>query len=178
MTFTGRILALDLATVTGYAWGVPGAIPQCGHIRFTKPGSTRPRTYRAFRDWFDQMWPKVTPDLIVYESPAVPSFMAGKTNIDTTRLLYGLAEHLEEICYGKIELREATASQVRCHFLGQNLKAKIAKPMTLERCRDLGWQCETVDESDAAALWDYTCCWLNPQMAYRTTPLFKPRRSP
>jgi hypothetical protein len=179
MTFTGRILALDLATTTGYAVGVPGSAPTCGHIRFSKPGSTRAATYHAFIHWLDKTFggrdgePSAIPDLIVYESPAIPSFMGGRTNIETTRLLFGLAENLEAWCYGKTELREATTSQVRCHFLGQNLKAKIAKPLTLERCRDFGWQVETEDEADAAALWDYTQCWLNPQMAFKTTPLFR-----
>jgi hypothetical protein len=177
MTFTGRVLALDLATVTGWAYGVPGSNPTCGHIRFGKPNSSRATIYRTYRQWLDDTWGQreEIPDIIVYESPAIPSFMGGRTNIETTRLLFGLAEHLEEWCVGKTDLREATVSQVRCHFLGQNLKAKIAKPMTLERCRDYGWTCETTDESDAAALWDYTCCWLNPQLAFRTTPLFRQR---
>jgi hypothetical protein len=122
MTFTGRVLALDLATTTGWAYGCPGSNPQCGHIRFTKPGSSRAQTYRAFRNWLDEAWGQreEIPDLIAYESPAVPSIMGGKTNIDTTRMLVGLAEHVEEWAYGKAELREATTSQVRCHFLGQN----------------------------------------------------------
>ena len=147
----------------------------CGHLRFSKPGTPRSQTYRTFRKWLDGMWgPRgEIPDLIAYESPAVPSFMGGKTNIETTRLLMGLAEHLEEWAYGKTELREATVSQVRAHFIGSNMKAKIAKPLTLERCQQFGWPCTTTDEADAAALWDYTCCWLNPQLAFRTTPLFK-----
>ena len=178
MTFTGRILALDLATVTGFAVGTPGSNPQCGHIRFSKPGSTRAQTYRAYRQWLDESWGKrdEIPDLICYESPAIPAHMGGRTNIETTRLLFGLAEHLEEWCYGKTELREATVAQVRAHFIGSNMKASIAKPLTLERCRDYGWECANTDEADAAALWDYTACWLNPQLAFRTTPLFRPRK--
>ena len=62
------------------------------------------------------------PDLIVYESANV-QWMAGKTNIDTIKLLVGLAEHLEEWCHNNIELREASVSQVRAHFLGSNMKA-------------------------------------------------------
>ena len=175
MTFTGRVLALDLATVTGFAIGVPGANPRCGHVRFSKPGSTRAVAFRAFRDWLDDQWGKreEIPDLVVYESPAVPSFMAGKTNIDTTRLLFGLVAHLEEWAHHKTELREATVSQVRAHFIGSNMKAKIAKPLTLERCRDIGWEVATTDEADAAALWSFQCSWLNPQLAWRHTPLFK-----
>ena len=32
--FTGNVLALDLATVTGWAYGRPGAVPIFGHLRF------------------------------------------------------------------------------------------------------------------------------------------------
>jgi hypothetical protein len=174
MTFTGRVLALDLATVTGWAYGAPGTIPQCGHVRFSKPGASRAQTYRAYRRWLDETWGvrDEIPDLIVYESPQIGMHMGGKTNVDTLKLLSGLAEHLEEWALNKTELREASVSQVRSHFLGRNFPAKIGKPMTLERCRELGWNPETTDESDACALWDYQCCWLNPQLAVRTTPLF------
>jgi hypothetical protein len=175
VTFTGNVLALDLATTTGWCYGTPGAVPECGHLRFTKHGTERAETYRAFRRWLDDTWGKrdEMPDLIVYESPGVPSIFGGKTNIDTTRLLVGLAEHLEEWCHRKIELREASISQVRAHFIGRNHKSGIAKPMTMERCQELGWPCETYDESDAAALWDYQCCFLRPELAMKTTRLFQ-----
>jgi hypothetical protein len=175
MSFDGRVLALDLATTTGWCHGAPGAVPTCGHIRFTKPGSSRAATYRAYRNWLDDSWGRreAIPDLIVYESPQVGAHMGGKTNVDTLKLLSGLAEHLEEWCHGKTELREASVSQVRAHFIGGNMKAKIAKPLVLERCLELGWPCETTDESDAAALWDYQCCWLRPELAHRTTRLFR-----
>lgn len=174
MTFTGRVLALDLATTTGWAAGVPGSIPLCGHVRFSKGGASHAETYREFRKWLEAMVKhhRMSPDLIVYESPAVPSFMGGKTNISTTRLLFGLAEHLEEWCYDRYDLRQASVSQVRAHFIGQNMKAKIAKPLTLERCQQMGWPATTTDESDAAALWSFQCAWLNPQLAWRHTPLF------
>jgi hypothetical protein len=174
----GNILALDLATTTGWAFGKPGGEPIFGHIRFSKPGTPRAKTLRVFRDWMDQWWSKGTeyrPSLIVYESPVVSSFFKGKTKQDTTRLLVGLAEHLEEWAHEKVELREATASQVRCHFIGQNVKAKIAKPQVLDRCRDLGWMCENTDESDACALWNYQCSLIDPMEGIKTSPLFRRR---
>ena len=179
MTFTGRVLALDLATTTGWAYGVPGDKPACGHVRFGVKGVSHAQTYRAFRQWMESWWSAEKsgnkPDLIVYESPAIPSFMRGQTNIETTRLLFGLAEHLEEWCLGRVDLCSATVAQVRSHFIGHNMKAKIAKPLTLERCRDMGWEVANTDEADAAALWSYECAWLNPQLAWRHTPLFRER---
>ena len=177
MKFTGNVLALDLATITGWAYGPPGKPPEFGHLRFGKPGTTRPVIYRAFRQWLEDKWNirDEQPDLIVYECPAIPSFMHGDTNVETTKLLFGLAEHLEEWSYNVVELREATVSQVRCHFIGRNHKAKIAKPMTVEKCRALGWAVETDDEADACALWDYQMSFLRPDLAFRTTPLFVAR---
>jgi hypothetical protein len=176
--FNGIILALDLATTTGFAWGKPGAVPQFSSIRFSKPGTSRAATYRLFRIWLESKWNVRghQPDLVVFESPAVPSIMAGKTNIDTIKLLIGLAEHLEEWCYDHFELREASVSQVRSHFIGQNMKAALAKPRTVERCRELGWNVENTDEADACALWDYQCCHLRPDLAPQTTPLFFGKR--
>ena len=172
----GVVLALDLATTTGWAYGSPGAVPKFGHLRFTKSGASRAETYRAFRLWLETEWHNKgfsTPHLIVYESPAVPSIMAGKTNIDTIKLLIGFAEHLEEWTHHRFELREASVGQVRAHFIGRNYKSSIAKPMVFDACHARGWMCETTDESDACALWDYQCCWLDPQVAVRSTPLFR-----
>jgi hypothetical protein len=173
MTFTGNVLALDLASVTGFAFGKPGDVPKFGSIRFVSKGASRAACYRQFRGWMDRVVTKRKPKLIVYESPAVPSIMAGKTNIDTIKVLMGLAENLEEFCYDRVELREASVSQVRSHFIGQNLKSKIAKPMVKAKCHERGWMCETTDESDACALWDYQCCWLAPEIAHKGTPLFR-----
>jgi hypothetical protein len=174
--FEGRVLALDLASVTGYAYGVPGSIPQCGHLRFSKPGSSRAQTYRAFREWLDSAWGRKIPDIIVYELPMHPLHVRGKTTFETTKLLIGLAEHLEEWSYEKAELREATVGQVRSHFIGRNMNGVIAKRETFERCKILGWPVETKDESDACALWHYQCAWLNPKLSalpFKVLPLFK-----
>jgi len=170
--FEGRVLALDLATTTGWCYGAPGSIPKFGHLRFAKPGSSRALIYREFRRWLNAKW-ATSPDMIVFESPAVPSIMAGKTNIETIKLLVGLTEHLEEWAYERIELREARVADVRVHFIGANLKSAMAKQKTFDQCRMLGWDVQTTDESDACALWDFQCAWLNPKVAAYSTPLFR-----
>lgn len=174
MIFTGNVLALDLATTTGWAHGTPGGVPTFGSVRFSKPESTRAQAYRSFRDWLDATWNirDRQPDIIVYESPAVPSIMGGKTNINTVRFLIGLAEHLEEWAHGKTELREASVGQVRAHFIGRNEKSAIAKPKTIKECLARGWPVETSDEADALALWAYQVSWLRPDISVRSTPLF------
>jgi len=167
--FEGRVLALDLATTTGWAFGAPGSNPLCGHIRFAKPGSPRALVYRALRTWLEERWNvrDEQPDAIVYEAPMQAMLMHGKTNIATLRLLGGLTEHLEEWALDRVPLYEATVSSVRIHFLGRNYESKLAKRLTFERCKMLGWDVATTDESDAAALWDFQCGWLNPRLAAR-----------
>ena len=137
-----------------------------------KQGEQRAATYRHFRLWLDLFCSAHKIKLIVYESPALPMIMQGRTNIETIKLLMGLCENLEEWAHGKMELREASVSQVRAHFLGQNYKSMIAKQMTVDRCRELGWDVQTSDEADACALWDLQVCALRPDLAVQGTPLF------
>lgn len=172
--FTGTILALDLATTTGFAWGKPGKPPHFGHIRFAKLGAERARIHRNFRDWMQTRWNvrDHQPELVVYESPASPMIMMGRTHISTIKLLIGLCEHLEEFCFEKFELREASVGQVRAHFIGGNFKSAVAKQMTVDRCLQLGWMVTNDNEADACALWDYQVACIRPDLAYKTTALF------
>jgi hypothetical protein len=164
-----RILALDLASTTGWAFGPPGSQPHFGHEMFMR--GDRAAAYRRFRGWLDTWLAGTPPDLIVFEA-SVGQFKRGATNIETTKLLIGLCEHLEEWALDRVELREATVSQVRCHFIGANLRAAIAKPKTVERCREMGWMVDTTDEADACALWDYQACFVDPKHGSATTKLF------
>jgi hypothetical protein len=173
MAFTGTVLALDLASVTGWAFGKPGTVPKFGTHRFVKSGEPRAAAYRQFRLWLDLFCSAHKTNLVVFESPALPMVMHGKTNINTIKMLMGFAEHLEEWCYNRVELREATVAQVRAHFLGSNMKSAIAKPRTVQQCRDLGWMVDTTDEADACALWSYQCGYLRPDVAVGQTPLFR-----
>jgi hypothetical protein len=173
--FNDTILALDLATVSGFAWGKPDTVPTFGQQRFAKQGEPRPVTYRKMRLWLQLFCSAHDIKLIIYESPALPMTMQGRTNANTIKLLMGMAEHLEEWCYDQIELREASVAQVRTHFLGQNFKRDIARPMTIERCRQRGWLVETSDAADACALWDYMVCCKRPDLAVAGTPLFQTR---
>jgi hypothetical protein len=174
--FTGKVLALDLATQTGWCHGAPGAVPKFGAVKFGKPGGERAAVYRTFITWLSLFCSAHRVDLIVYESAAEPMIMQGRTRIETIKLLCGMCENLENWAYGKKDLREASVQQVRCHFIGQNYKSAIAKPMVMDVCKARGWMVNNTDEADACALWDYQCVWLRPDLAYRGTPLFAAMR--
>jgi hypothetical protein len=172
--FTGSILALDIATVTGWALGRPDKAPKFGFARIGKQGGERCNLYRSFRIWIESFVNTHAVKLIVYESPAAPMVMAGRTNIETIKRLIGMCEHLEEWCVGTgIELREASVQQVRAHFIGSNMKSVQAKAATIARCHELGWMVTNDNEGDACALWDYQRCCLRPDIAVATTPLFE-----
>jgi hypothetical protein len=176
MTFTGPILALDLTTQTGWAYGRPGETPQFGSLRFGRPGEDRASKYRTFRNWLSLHLTTHPADLIVFESSATASTMSGKTTMDTIKWLVGLCEHLEEFCFDRVELREAMTSQVRAHFLGSNPKRDEAKAKTMQRCREYGWEVSNDDEADALALWVYQVSHLRPDLAAKLTPLFYGKR--
>ena len=175
--FTGIIVALDIATVTGFAYGRPDKTPKFDSVRFAKPGASRAACHRAFREWLDATWNVRghQPDLIVYEAP-IGSLMKGATHIETIKRLIGMCEHLEEWCHGKIELREANVAQIRHHFIGDNPRSKQAKAMTIARCNKLKWMVNNDNEADALALWDFQVCCLRPDIATQRTPLFLAKR--
>lgn len=170
MRFNGAILALDLATQTGWAYGRPGETPLFGSIRWD--GKDRPTKYRSFRAWLGIQTQRHPTDLIVFESAAAATTMSGRTTMDTIKLLVGLCEHLEEWSLDRVELREARVSDVRAHFIGGNPKRDVAKAKTMQKCRDYGWDVKNDDEADALALWCFQIAHLRPDIAAKMTPLF------
>jgi hypothetical protein len=175
--FTGNLLALDLASVTGWATGAPGEVPKFGTIRFARQGAPHPAIYRALRSWLNGWINAKSIQMVVYESAAMPTMMLGRSNARTIRLLTGLCEHVEELCYERIELREASTSQVRSHFIGTNRnKRTLAKELTIERCREMGWPVEDDNQADACALWSLMVCILRPDVAPLHSPLLRRRR--
>lgn len=172
--FNGGILSLDLASCTGWAHGKPGDNPTFGSLRFGERGASHARIYREFRSWLNGWITGGKCQLMVYESSAIPSLMIGHTNAKTTRFLIGLCEHVEELCYERVELREASVSQIRSHFLGTNrIARREAKVATMECCRRLGWNVTNDNEGDACALWSLQVAHLRPDLAVRQTPLFQ-----
>lgn len=178
----GSILALDLATVTGWAEGVPGApTGTSGSFRLAPPGASAGERYDALFAW---LWTRLSafrPALIIYEAPAVPMHMRGATNIDTTAFLMGLPAIVEQVAHrkGVYRVRKANVQDVRAHFIGgrgfiyrgrpitgrRNLKSHEAKHCVIERCRELGLEPADDNEADAIALWNYAAAMADPARA-------------
>lgn len=174
---TKTILALDLATRTGFAFGRVDGVPRTGSIRFGSDAAATGRRYRLYREWLSDLCNTVSPDVVCIEKPMPPSFAPGKTNLATLRLLIGLVEHTEELLYDSgIDVREASVSDIRHHFIGANPRGPEGKRLVMMKCRALGWNVEDDNCSDAAACWDYMRCIIRPDLAVRSTPLFRSAR--
>jgi hypothetical protein len=179
MAYNPRILALDLASRTGWACGhVSDAMPRSGSVRFAREGASLGAIYSGCRQWLSD-FVAAEPDvrLIVFEAPMAPGHMAGFTTAHIIRVLIGLCAVVEEFGHShRFDMREARVFDVREHFLGSNrIKRKEAKSLTIEACNQLGWAPCDDNAADALALWHYQASILNPKLAVQTSPLFRRR---
>jgi crossover junction endodeoxyribonuclease RuvC len=174
---TAPVMALDLASVSGWACGEPGQQPAHGSIRFASPGASHEAIFANAAVWIRQKIIDFNPGLIVWEAPLATSFKRGNTTNNTTTLLYGLPAIVGAVAYrhGVFDCRKADTSAVRNHFIGSNPKRTKAKPMVIRQCRAMGWDVADDNEADALAVWSYMCALIDPKLAMRATPLFRRR---
>ena len=170
------ILALDVATCTGWCRGRIGETPTCGSIRFGKPGVTDAAVFGAALDWlivqFDR---RPIPDLLIMEALLPPMAMKNETSRAVRDRLGGL-HGIVKACahrYGVGEIATATVGDVRAHFIGdRTLPRDKAKREVMRHCQMLGWKSLDDNAGDAAAVWSYACALINPEWALQVSPLF------
>jgi hypothetical protein len=172
MSAVGQVLALDLATRTGWALGRPrDAVPQSGSVNIAPADATVDRLLSACRAWLnDFLFQNPTIHVIAFEAPLLPMHMQGKTTVQAIRKLVGLASVVRELTYtrGGYEVQEQRVSDIRTHFLGSNShKRGDAKALTIARCNQLGWLPCDDNAADALALWDYQVGLLRQQALIR-----------
>ena len=66
------LLALDVATTTGWAYGAPGERPAWGHFRAGMRGAAAGEVLALFRAWLEERCTAWRPSWIAFESPYVP----------------------------------------------------------------------------------------------------------
>ena len=145
------ILALDLATRTGFAYGEIGApVPVFGArtFRSDEPGEAIAR----FRGWLSAMIFNVKPTRIAFESPYINPH---KVNMMVIRRLAAMAEFTLATAWElKIDIREHRPSEITKFFTGRaNMKREEKKRVTIDMCHRYGWQTLDDDAADALALW-------------------------
>jgi hypothetical protein len=170
------ILALDLATCTGWTRGKVGAEPVFGSLRFGKSGATNNAVFGNALRWISGLLePQPRPDIIIVESMLPPEAKLGTTSRDVRDRLAGLHGIIRGVAFlrGIYEIQQASVNDVRGHFIAmRGLKRDEAKAAVMQRCRKLGWLVINDNEADACALWHYAVCLLDPEQALRVSPLF------
>lgn len=156
-----KILALDVATKMGVAFGRPLSKPSTWAVDFAELREHDARFAKALR-FIRAMHTRLAPDLIAIEAP-----IGGK---DANHYLIGMVAVMRaQAADLGILTVEYHVGQVRKHFIGKHFTkkdfpalsetaaTKIIKGKVLTRCRALGWEVAGYDEADAAALFDYAC---------------------
>lgn len=160
------VWALDLATRTGYAYGVPGTVPTSGAVLLKKPKEPRAIALGNFIWWLNDKWSKHRPDLIVTESPmTLQGFLCIHSSEDNVRMhhsLHGVVEGMAARFGLHDKIIEVRPQTYRKHFLGQanfGNRERTKWEMVL-RARLLALipkDCEDEDRADAVGIHDWAC---------------------
>lgn len=170
--------AFDLSKrSTGFAvWQEGWEKPRFGHWvlggEYTTPGGCFAKLHACLMELHRVMpW-----EHMAIEEPLHPAQLSGSTNIATIKLCAGLAAHAASFAHAFRcrSFREINVESWRRDFLSADLisdaradarKRKAAtgkgsardklKALTMERCRQLGFDVRTDDEADACGLLDY-----------------------
>lgn len=147
------ILAFDLATNTGVAYGRPGERPTMESVNM---GVTQPQRFAQAMLMTRRLCKSVKPDIIVIEAPLAAGGGGAAARAEIAMGLRGCVIGMAFL--ESIPVSQYAASTIRKHFIGHGgMKRKEAKRAALVRCKQLGWNPLNDDEADAAALWDYAC---------------------
>ena len=175
------ILALDVATVTGFARGKIGAIPSSGSIRFDG-AAARPTDNQCFGaavTWIVALLEQgPLPDVLIMEALLPPMAMKGETTTAVRDRLGGLHGIMRGVAhrYGVGEISTVSVGAVRSHFIGdRSLRREAAKREVLYKCQALGWPARDHNAADACAIWSFACGLIDPNWALQVSPLFRKR---
>lgn len=173
----GGILALDIATRTGWAyapadavrawpqtalqWGAgasPAAAVKVGvdDFKALTPG----RVVYTYRRWLLDMMTFYQPRFLVFEAALVNNHSGQKA---AQRLLY-LCGATEDACYQRgVKCLQEHLGSIRKHFLGPNNKRRPRddlKRVVLEECARRGFKTDDDNTADAIAVLDFAAVTL------------------
>jgi hypothetical protein len=175
------IVALDLSKrSTGWAlWEQGSDSARFGTWTLGSEYTSRGGTYRKLRQHVADLSRLVDIQHIFFEEPLRPEQLQGHTNIESLRVLTGLAATAE--CLGE-ELGCRTVMPVhnktwRAQFIGRQKRGtgrETLKDLAKERCRQLGMKPRNDDEADAIGLLDYGCEALGIVPVWRRGEVLRP----
>jgi Holliday junction resolvasome RuvABC endonuclease subunit len=146
------ILALDPARKLGWAYCLPGAPLEFGHLTLgrSSPGSIGVALVRFLGEKIDGF----LPNLIAYEQPFLsPSFHTSFVLLGISFTIDTVAARCGIECCSVIATEATKALTGRAKFPGKDYEArrKAKKLATVEACWARGWKA-TEDEADAIAV--------------------------
>lgn len=169
-----RLLALDLATATGWGFYRPGLdAPLSGVWNLSGKNGQR---FAQLRDRVGERI-EMGVDRIVCEAPFIQK---GHENI--LELLYGLRAQVVELAYRKrVDFVSVPPMQWRPSFIGCTQAPKyVPKPQkrawlknrAIEECEKRGWPVRDDNAAEALGILDYERCRIFPDYAALSSPLF------
>ena len=171
------ILAIDLATTTGFARGRVGdPAPTFGTIKFHGSGTHDGNSvFAAALRWMTESISDNPPDMVVIESLLPPAAMLNQTSRAVRDRLAGLHGVIRGAARrrGVGEISDVGVGEVRKHFIGtRGLHRTEAKKAVIDQCHALDWQVKNDNEADACAIWSFAVSLIDPKQALRVSPLF------
>jgi hypothetical protein len=166
-----RVLAVDTAVVTGIAHdGDAPYVPVLASFRLPAEADDSLRCH-VLAQQLRRLVAAVKPALIVFESPMPYGGKGHETRWASLRkgAEYGAIVQLVAGDHG-IECLEEAPQTVRKHFV-EHGRPRNAKFAVMARCQELGWQPPDHNAADAAALWHYAKCLIDPVFAATVTRL-------
>ena len=144
------ILALDIASVTGVAYGPKGGTPR-GWIEDFGKGSHPSRFFWAQQFLARFLRDHPSPDVILYEAPWMNK---RRDNLKKLALLNGLITAMQIAAHSAgVPMRGVSVQAINRAFLGCQPPAGMRKAAIMTRCRQIGWDVTAQDAADAMALW-------------------------
>ena len=149
-----KIMAFDLATVTGVAIGDSHSIPLCHTERLGQVGAPHGARLSEALYMTSRLIKQHQPDAIAIEAPVIAGVKGGQ---DRALLAIGLRSAVVMMAHMRgVRCVEYSVASIRKHFIGVGrLKRTEAKRRTMQRCKLLGWHVANDNEADAAAVWEF-----------------------
>lgn len=163
---------MDIAGITGFAFGDLGKPFIWGHFRIGPEGADEGQFFLAAERNFDAKITTLRPGIVYAETP-----FSG-VNPTTDRRLYGLRAVCSLVCARhETRLRWRTPGTVHAFFVpkGTRRPDEEKKIATIRACAKRGWHVENSDEADAIALWKFAEHEISPALAGETSigPLWR-----
>ncbi len=140
-----KILALDLATRTGWAFGDENRLQGSGSHRFT---GKAPQLLSELHRWASALIGDELPDLVAFESP----FTRGAGS----KLLHRMGGIIQMACWPSVNVTEIPPTTIKKFITG---KGNASKEDVVQAVRTRGHEPENDDEADAIALFLYVQDW-------------------